>query len=58
MPKKSQDAEPKDAGPMQGERAPPPLSEEMIGKLQAAVDAARRERMPRHNPATDPKHGD
>jgi hypothetical protein len=43
---------------MQGERAPPPLSEEMIGKLQAAVDAARRERMPRHNPATDPKHGD
>jgi hypothetical protein len=53
MPKKNQDAEPKDATPMQGERAPPPLSEEMIAKLQAAVEAARRKHMPRHDPATD-----
>ena len=51
MPKRSQDAEPKDAGPMQGERAPPQLSEEMIEQFRAAVDVARRKRMPRHNPA-------
>jgi len=52
MPEKSQDAEPTDASPMQSERAPPQLSEEMIEKFRAAVDAARRKRMPRHNPAT------
>jgi hypothetical protein len=50
MPKKSQDAKPKDARPMEGERAPPPLSDEMIEKFRAAVDAAQRKRMPRPGP--------
>jgi hypothetical protein len=43
---------------MQGEPAPHVLSEEGIAKLQAAVDAAQRKRLPRHDPPTDPKNGD
>jgi hypothetical protein len=42
MSKKTRDGEPGKDRPMVDERAPPPLSEELITKLQAAVNAARR----------------
>lgn len=42
MSKKTRDGDPGKARPMMSERAPPPLSEELIIKLQAAVNAARR----------------
>jgi hypothetical protein len=58
MPKKSQDAKPKDSGPLKYERSPPPLSEEMIARLQAAVDTAQRKHMPRDEPATDPERAE
>jgi hypothetical protein len=42
MPKKTNDRESSYTRSMQGERAPPLLSEELIAKLQGAVNAARR----------------
>jgi hypothetical protein len=50
MPKKPQIAEIRDAKPKRNEPRPPLLSEEKIAKLQAAVDAAQRKRLSRHNP--------
>ena len=64
MPKKRQDSKQKVSRPIEGEalpegeRIPPPLGEEMIAKLRAAVDAAQRRRMQRQNPATEPEPGD
>jgi hypothetical protein len=58
MPKKRREAESEESAPMPLERMPPPLSEEMIEKLRAAVDAAQRRRMPPQNPSTEPEHGD
>ena len=58
MPKKTPKVEINDAEPMRPERAPPPLSAEGIAKLQAAVDAALRKRLPNHNPATDIENDD
>jgi hypothetical protein len=47
MPKqKTGDAEPIDVRPMKSERAPPLLNEKLIAKLQSAVEAAQRNRMP------------
>jgi hypothetical protein len=40
------DGRPKKDRPMMDEAAPPPLSEELIAKLQRAVSAAQRKRMP------------
>jgi hypothetical protein len=57
-PKKTHEAGPEESGSMPGERMPPPLSEEMIAKLRAAVDAAQRKRMPRRDPAADPEQRD
>jgi DNA-binding IclR family transcriptional regulator len=46
MPKKRREARTGISVPMPVDRMPPPLSEEMIDKLRAAVDAAHRRRMP------------
>jgi hypothetical protein len=37
---------PKEGRPKTGEATPPPLSEKLIAKLQMAVGAAQRKRMP------------
>jgi hypothetical protein len=47
MAKKTSDGEPRSARPKRGEIAPPLLSEELIEKLQAAVNAAQRKRQTR-----------
>lgn len=51
MSKKTRDGDPRKARPMMGEHSPPPLSEELITKLQAAVNAAQRKHDTR-NPAS------
>lgn len=42
MSKKTKGGEPRHGRPMMAERAPPFLSEELVAKLQAAVNAAHR----------------
>jgi len=55
MPKqKTGDGEPINVRPIKSERAPPPLSAELIAKLQGAVDAAQRNRMAQRRPAPQP----
>jgi hypothetical protein len=44
MSKKMSGGEPSEARLLKGERAPPLLSEELIAKLQGAVNAAQRKR--------------
>ncbi len=58
MPKKRREVEPRESAPMPVERMPSPLSEEMIEKLRAAVDAAQRRRMPPQILSTEPERGD
>ena len=55
MSKKTRDGEPGKARSMVGERAPPPLSEELIAKLQAAVNAAQRKHDKRNRVSGDTK---
>jgi indole-3-glycerol phosphate synthase len=46
MPKrKDTDGESLDERPMRSERMPPPLSEDLVAKLQGAVEAAQRRRV-------------
>ena len=45
MSKGTYDGRPQEGCPMTDEAAPPPLSEELIAKLQNAVSAAQRKRM-------------
>jgi hypothetical protein len=45
MSKRTSDFRPTDPGLTRGEPGPPPLSEELIAKLQKAVTAAQRNRM-------------
>lgn len=47
MPKKPRNSELLIARLTDGERAPAPLSEKLIAKLHGAVEAARRNRVPR-----------
>jgi len=49
MSKRENDCEPKKAGPMPGEAAPPLLSDKLIAQLQNAVSAAQRKRMSDRN---------
>jgi hypothetical protein len=58
MPKKRREAEPEGSARIPLERMPSPLSEEMIEKLRASIDAAQRRRMPPQNPSTEPERGD
>jgi hypothetical protein len=46
MSKGTNDGRPKEDRPKTGEATPPPLSEKLIAKLQMAVGAAQRKRMP------------
>jgi hypothetical protein len=45
MSKRTSDFRPTDPGLTRGEPGPPPLSKELIAKLQKAVSAARRNRI-------------
>jgi hypothetical protein len=51
MSKRTSDFRPTDLGLTRGEPGPPPLSEDLIAKLQKAVSAAQRNRMaqPHHD---------
>jgi hypothetical protein len=44
MPKDARDADPSEASPIRPDSDPPPLSEELIEKLYAAVNKARQKR--------------
>lgn len=55
MPKHDADDVPKNPRPDKGERMPPPLSTELIAKLQAAVAAARRKRLRQSPVEADPE---
>lgn len=46
MSKGTNDGRPKEVRSKTGEATPPPLSEKLIAKLQMAVGAAQRKRMP------------
>jgi hypothetical protein len=46
MPKRTNDGRPEEGYPMTEQATPMPLSEELIAKLQNAVRAAQRKRMP------------
>jgi hypothetical protein len=54
MSKKTSDGEPRISRLTNGERTPPPLSEQLIAKLQGAVEAAQRKRMPPSRYVMDP----
>jgi hypothetical protein len=62
MSKKTNDGEPRTVRLTNGERTPPLLSEKLIAKLQGAVEAAQRKRMPPSRYVADPdddhSHGD
>jgi len=58
MSKKTNDGEPRIARLTNGERTPPLLSEKLIAKLQGAVEAAQRKRMPPSSYVTDPDDDD
>jgi hypothetical protein len=58
MPKKRRAAESRESAPIPVERMPSPLSDAMIEKLRAAVDAAQRRHMPPRNPSREPEDGD
>ncbi len=46
MSKETNDGRPKERRPKTEQATPPPLSEKLIAKLQIAVSAAQRKRMP------------
>jgi hypothetical protein len=52
--KKTQAGESSDPRPLKGERALPGLSDELVAKLQKAVQDAQRKRMAQPQQATDP----
>ncbi len=54
MSKKSNDGGPRLPRPKRSVSAPPPLSEELIAKLQGAVIAAQRKRNPQPTAVNDP----
>jgi hypothetical protein len=47
MPMRTSDTRPKQSRPIAAEPTPPFLSEKLIAKLQGAVSAAQRKRMPK-----------